>query len=1078
MLKKKFFYRKCLSSIVAATVMVSAVLHYIPVSYAFASSAGQAVRVTTQSVMGHTYYAFGEDVDYSIGEDWLCDGNLSDGTSVYSPVDSNESNTIVLSDSVKNFKLSFKYYADFNLMPESDPYAMRISMRRTGQDAYTFGLHTSGQNAVGFEGFSETSESGTSAINDGWHTVKIVVVDNRMKIMVDGLVYKDVALKDDAQAGALTLDARYVKIAALSADNATEVDFQDDVILDWDFSTEGLSLPALPGQRFHSNYQCLVDYNSEDFQKHVIGKTWFKDGFCGRDTTVNIPDNNTIELSFDILKGTVYNRGFALALPSGRTLLIGNSCLRLYKSGAGFGSVEDFTANFEEKNINNLREFATSLFEQGQSFTSKHVDGGFHTLRVVSKDGWEQVFVDNILIFTNEIDEAHATHELAYTTFRAGCNILIKDLRIIDNTEKAERKALATKVGFNDGREGLMPFGFNNGEKYSDIDFLPGFKDGVYAAQATAVRGNFIRTRGFFAGDNPFTTQENEDWCYSTDFYAEPAIFEGDVSAFGLQLRKSNANDQTGFNFTLYKDRFTVSGKGLDETVNTENLTGRWVNLRIFFIGTHVIVALDGTIHTFDVEAYNKEVGLAWPRDVYSKDLVVKGDHMANNFWMTNTAYWDVTALTDVVTTIDSIYTDGVLNETALNTAREKFDALPEEEKATIAEMFCSNSADGQHSYTHYVSDDNATCTEDGTKTATCDNGCGRLDTVADIGSKKTHSYTHYVSNNDATCTKDGTKRASCDYGCGETDTVVDTGSKKGHSYTNYVSNNNATCEEDGTKTATCDNGCGGTDTIADTGSKKGHSYSNYVSNNDATCEEDGTETAICDNCESMDTRTAVDSKLGHDWELVSTDPATCTAGGKKHYACKNDRQHTKEEELAVLGHTYGEWSVTKAATAAESGEKTHTCTVCGNKETVEIPAIRAEIVGVPDGVWETQKSENLSVKVNGDFGDVLEIKVDGIVLGKDRYAVEADGSVAFKAAYLNVLAAGSHTIVIAFTDGETSAEIVVKATVSDESNVTPPTGENSNHFPWVIVTCISLITLFAFGRLLRKKLQSSSSTF
>jgi hypothetical protein len=40
------------------------------------------------------------------------------------------------------------------------------------------------------------------------------------------------------------------------------------------------------------------------------------------------------------------------------------------------------------------------------------------------------------------------------------------------------------------------------------------------------------------------------------------------------------------------------------------------------------------------------------------------------------------------------------------------------------------------------------------------------------------HSFTNYVSNNDATTEKDGTKTAKCDHGCGQTDTVTDTGSK------------------------------------------------------------------------------------------------------------------------------------------------------------------------------------------------------------------------------------------------------------------------------------------------------------
>ena len=44
-----------------------------------------------------------------------------------------------------------------------------------------------------------------------------------------------------------------------------------------------------------------------------------------------------------------------------------------------------------------------------------------------------------------------------------------------------------------------------------------------------------------------------------------------------------------------------------------------------------------------------------------------------------------------------------------------------------------------------------------------------------------THSFTNYVSDGNAICETDGTKTAVC--ACGMTDTVVDTGSQKGHSY-------------------------------------------------------------------------------------------------------------------------------------------------------------------------------------------------------------------------------------------------------------------------------------------------------
>ncbi|MBQ7546689.1 MAG: InlB B-repeat-containing protein [Clostridia bacterium] len=199
----------------------------------------------------------------------------------------------------------------------------------------------------------------------------------------------------------------------------------------------------------------------------------------------------------------------------------------------------------------------------------------------------------------------------------------------------------------------------------------------------------------------------------------------------------------------------------------------------------------------------------------------------------------------------------------------------------------CHEKEQADHSFVTYVSNNDATCTEDGTKTATCE-FCDATNTIADVGSAKGHSYTNYVSNNDATCTADGTKTATCDNGCGTTDTIADVGSAKGHSYTNYVSNNDATCTEDGTKTATCDNGCGTTDTIADVGSAKGHSYTNYVSNNDATCTEDGTKTATCDNgCGTTDTIADVGSAKGHDfgaWFVVTA--ATTEADGLERREC------------------------------------------------------------------------------------------------------------------------------------------------------------------------------------------------
>ena len=134
----------------------------------------------------------------------------------------------------------------------------------------------------------------------------------------------------------------------------------------------------------------------------------------------------------------------------------------------------------------------------------------------------------------------------------------------------------------------------------------------------------------------------------------------------------------------------------------------------------------------------------------------------------------------------------------------------------------------------------------------------------------KVHTYETYVSNNDATCTADGTKTAECIYGCGEKDTVADEGSMKKHTpgdaatcmaaqtctvcgteldaikeheLGEYVSDGNATCKEDGTKTAECIYGCGLKDTVTDKGSATGHKDADGNGN----CDDCNAE--FCDTC-------------------------------------------------------------------------------------------------------------------------------------------------------------------------------------------------------------------------------------
>jgi len=119
-----------------------------------------------------------------------------------------------------------------------------------------------------------------------------------------------------------------------------------------------------------------------------------------------------------------------------------------------------------------------------------------------------------------------------------------------------------------------------------------------------------------------------------------------------------------------------------------------------------------------------------------------------------------------------------------------------------------------------------ATCTEKGIKTYTCTRHSSHTKNEEIPALNHSFDGQEYVSDNNATCGQDGTKTIRCvrygTGGCMATDTVTDTDSKLGHLFEDYVSNNDATYAHDGTKTAKCVryDQCGETHTMPDEGSR------------------------------------------------------------------------------------------------------------------------------------------------------------------------------------------------------------------------------------------------------------------
>ena len=166
------------------------------------------------------------------------------------------------------------------------------------------------------------------------------------------------------------------------------------------------------------------------------------------------------------------------------------------------------------------------------------------------------------------------------------------------------------------------------------------------------------------------------------------------------------------------------------------------------------------------------------------------------------------------------------------------------------------------------------------------------------------------------------------------------------------------------------------------------HAYSAEIRNAvAATIESEGyTGDRYCKGCGMLIRRGTVIPKLDHEHTLVKTDAkeATCTEDGNvEYYTCStcgkiylnadgsaevtidetvipatghsfgteyqsDETEHWHEctacgEKADVAEHTFGEWTVTKEATATEDGSRERTCSVCGHVETETIPATGGE---------------------------------------------------------------------------------------------------------------------------------------
>ena len=250
------------------------------------------------------------------------------------------------------------------------------------------------------------------------------------------------------------------------------------------------------------------------------------------------------------------------------------------------------------------------------------------------------------------------------------------------------------------------------------------------------------------------------------------------------------------------------------------------------------------------------------------------------------------------------------------------------------------------------------TCTETGLKRYTAavvfdgeayTNPNAYEETIAELGHK--FNDNDYVSNNDATCTMDGTKTAFCSNGCGTKNTITDAGSKVDHERQYKDSGDGehhiVTCkncdlninevhqfDEDGVCVA---DGCG-----ARAEQEHIHTYGKPVFEWSADYRTvNAVFTCTADDCEK-DGMESVTVEGEVDEGEVTAEP-TCREEGKKLYTATvtfNGEVYTdtKTEALATVDHSYTNYVDDNNATCAKNGTATAACDYgCGTTHTIEL---------------------------------------------------------------------------------------------------------------------------------------------
>ena len=208
------------------------------------------------------------------------------------------------------------------------------------------------------------------------------------------------------------------------------------------------------------------------------------------------------------------------------------------------------------------------------------------------------------------------------------------------------------------------------------------------------------------------------------------------------------------------------------------------------------------------------------------------------------------------------------------------------------------------------------------------------------------HSFTQYIFNNDATCTEDGTKTAKCDH-CDQEDTQTVVGSALGHIWTKtpeaiYISKE-ASCTDRAVYYKSCSRCNEMSGDTFEYGEPLGHAFATEWTQSPTehwfACVNPG-----CSEIKGSEAHTYTESLKA----------ASCTEDGYKQYYCEKCGYLYKTDVIYAYGHTFGDWETEIKATCTATGLEQRTCR-CGETQMRELSQLQhdyvAALIETLDGV-------------------------------------------------------------------------------------------------------------------------------